>query len=136
MIDIDFMSQYVLGHQWQSLTPAQQEEFKTAYRQYLSATYMREINGYTGKETVNVFDAKPVKGQMSSYIVAAQIVNAPNDTDDFSTLVLKNGNCYKIGDIIDDGVSLLNTERQDFTSTLKHQGFGQLISLLKDKSAQ
>ena len=135
VIDIDFMSQYTLGHQWAILAPKDQEEFKQAYREYLSATYVHEIKNYTGKETVNVFDAKLLKGQLDAYLISASIVNSTSDTDDFSTLVRKNGACYKIGDVISEGVSILNTERQDFTSVLNHQGFPQLIGLLNDKAA-
>lgn len=130
--DIDFMAKFVLGRNYSQLTPEQQAQYSKVYADYLTASYVQRFREYNG-ETVVVNAVKPVNNDF----VVDTTINRPSKAPvDVSYRLRKEGGCFKISDIVAEGVSLINTQRQDFNSAFGQRGFDGLIQLLKDKTAQ
>lgn len=133
-INIDWIGRFVLGRNWRSLDETQQTEYLKAYKEYILHTYVPIFKQYRG-EYAEFISAKPLK-RPEEFLVATKIVS-PNDPDVAVTYrIQKTGACFKVYDIIAEGVSLINTQRQDFSSIFQRKGFDELLSILRSKSAK
>ncbi len=130
--DTEWMSKFVMGRNYSKLTPEQQKEYAGVYTDYLSASYVDRFRQYNGEEIV-VNSVKPVN---SDFNVDTTIQRAGKASVNVTYRIRKAGSCYKVADISAEGVSLINTQRQDFTSSFGSRGYDGLIQLLKDKTQQ
>jgi phospholipid transport system substrate-binding protein len=132
-VDIPWMGQFVLGHAWQQATEDQRNRYLQAYKQYLLARYTTNFADYTGAK-YTITDAKPEEG--GQFTVNMQI-NAPKQSQDTLAgyrLRPGEGGAFKITDIIIEGVSLITTQRSDFSSTVQSGGIDTLIKDLEAKA--
>ena len=132
-VDIDWISKFALGKHYRKLDAEQKKEYKKAYRDYMVATYIPKFRQYSG-EQVEIVNSKPLKAH-DSYLVATKLTSPKSEDIPVSYRVAKRGVCYQLQDIIAEGVSMLNTQRQDFGSVISRKGFDGLLELLRSKSS-
>lgn len=126
--DTSAIGRYVLGVSWRTATPAQQEAFTTAFREYIANKYGSQFNGYEGGE-ISIGNANDLGNRG---IVVESTVRRPGS----SPLVVqwqfsdRSGQPLLI-DIVAEGVSLLTTERSAIANMLDRRG-GDLDALIAD----
>ncbi len=130
--DVNFMGKFALGRTYSQLTPAQQKDYMAAYSEYLSASYVDKFKEYNG-QNITVTGVKPNGDDFS---VETSIEREGKQPIIVTYRLRKAGGCFKVGDIIAEGVSLITTERQDFASVANQKGTDGLIQTLKDKTEQ
>jgi len=132
-VDIPWMGQFVLGHAWQQATPEQREHYLKAYQAYLLAHYTTNFADYTGAK-YTITDVKP---EASGQFTVNMQIKTPQQTQDTAAgyrLRTDNNGQFKIVDIIIEGVSLITTERAEFTAVTQKGGMDALISDLENKT--
>lgn len=130
--DTQWMSKFVLGRNYAKLTPEQQTEYAGVYTDYLSASYVDRFRQYNGEE-ITVTGVKPVNDDFNVDTTIKRQGKAPVNV---TYRIRKASECFKVGDIVAEGVSLINTQRQDFASAFNGRGYDGLVQLLKDKTKQ
>lgn len=132
--DIEWIGKFVLGKHWQSLDSNQKVRYLQQYKQYLFASYVPLFRDYNGQK----FDIRGAKSLgTDQFLVSTEI--RPSEPDSSSTRVeyrlkFTNGT-FKMRDIIAEDVSMIATQRSEFTSIMNEGGFEALMNKLRDKSS-
>ena len=125
--DNNYISQFVLGRYWKKINKSTQEEFVKSFNDYLIMIYAPKFKGWSGKfKTIN----SQVENNM--YVVAMQLVtdsNSPTTLNLDWRMIIRNKK-FKILDVNIDGVSMLVTQRAEFTSVIKNSPDG-VMGLIK-----
>jgi len=133
-VNIQWIGRFVLAQNWRSLKPAQQTEYLQAYEDYLLRTYVPIFKEYKGQK-VEFVSATPLRNP-AEFMVATKIISAGEPEVQVSYRIKKDAACFKVYDIVAEGVSMLNTQRQDFGSIFARKGYAELINILKSKVTQ
>ena len=130
--DNNYISQFVLGRHWKKINKKTQEEFVKSFNEYLIMIYAPKFKGWSGK-----FKTIGSQVENNMYVVAMQLVtnsNSPTSLNLDWRMILKNKE-FKILDVNIDGVSMLVTQRAEFSSVIKNHPLGVkgLIKQMNDK---
>jgi phospholipid transport system substrate-binding protein len=131
VVNTSWMGKFVLGRNWNTITPAQQNKYIAVYGNYLAASYVPIFKKYNG-EKIEVKGSKPSERE-GEFLVSSVIVRT-NDKIPVNYRIKKIGSCYKVNDIIAEGISLLNTQRQDFSAVFAAKGYDGLMEALTKKA--
>jgi phospholipid transport system substrate-binding protein len=126
--DVEQISRFVLGPYWRQADEAQRKEFMKLFEDYIVKAYSIRFSEYTG-EQFKIAGSRP-EGDNSA-LVSSQILRpngAPPVRVDWR--VNKTAEGYKIGDVVVENVSMMLTQKQEFSSIIQRNG-GQLEALLK-----
>lgn len=133
-VDIPYVAKFVLGRYWRTATPEQQKAYLTAYEPFLIKNYVGRIAKYSG-QTYKLTDSKPTDGgAVVSMILHTPDGSSPDVIVNYRLNKVEGG--FKVIDIVVEGVSLLNTQRSEFSSVVSNRGLDYLISALEKKAAQ
>lgn len=126
--DVPYIGRWVLGRFWNQATPQQQDEYQKLFEKLIVGTYADRFVEYSG-ETFRIAGTRP-EGDTDT-MVATQIVRPSGPPINVEWRVRKrDGNQYKIIDVVVEGVSMGVTQRQEFASVVQQSG-GQIEGLLK-----
>ena len=131
-VDTEWVGKFVLGHYWRGIKPAQQQEYLGYYKQFLANSYTKNFEAYGENTSFNITGSKPLK-RKGQYLVKMDVVQ-PTQQVKVDYRLRQNGGSYKIIDIVVEGVSLLATQRSEFSAIMQRKGIDELIALLKKKS--
>jgi phospholipid transport system substrate-binding protein len=131
--DVPYIGRFVLGQNWRSATPQQQQEYTALFERLIVQVYADRFAQYSGKnldvnETLKITSHRP-EGDTDS-IVSSQIIrpDAPPVAVDWR--VRPRGDALKVIDVAVEGVSMSVTQRSEFSSVIQRGG-GQIESLLQ-----
>lgn len=133
IVDVQGMSRSVLGRQaWTAASSNERADFSKAFTQLVIRTYATPLAQYTD-ETIKFLPMHTAPtGQftrVNSLIVRSKGPNIPLSY----SLVSKNGQ-WKIYDLSVEGVSLLQSFRNQFGQALKNASMHELITQMNQKS--
>jgi phospholipid transport system substrate-binding protein len=134
VFDFEEVSRRALARDWNSLTPAQQQEFSQVFGDVLGNVYLDRIQGAYQDETVAyleevIHESKPLA------VVKTQVVRkAGNIPVDYS--LHKRADGWRVYDVKVEGVSLIKNYRTQFQEILSKESPAQLIDRLKEKLAE
>jgi phospholipid transport system substrate-binding protein len=130
-VDTEWMGRFVMGQHYRKLTEDQKARYLELYKKYLLQSYVPRFREYTG-EKIKINSVRDDKGQ--EFFVQTEILH-PNG--EASTLVdyrlRKQGEGYKIIDIIGEGISLITTQRSDFGGAITQGGVDAFLQKLQAK---
>ena len=132
VVDIDWMSKFVLAQHWNGLNNSQKVDYMKAYRKYIISSYVPLFREYNGQK----FALGNVTSVGKSQYVVNTLIKHDNAGGDINVAyrVKFQGGSFKVKDIIAEDVSMINTQRSDFSSIINSQGYNALINNLKEKS--
>lgn len=117
--DTDTISRFTLGPYWLPLTQAQQKEFQTLYQDMIVAIYADKFSDYNGEQFV--VGKAGARGE-KDFIVKSRIIRPEAKNIDVNWQIrLKNGS-YKIIDVTIEDVSMIITQKSDFSSIIQREG--------------
>ena len=128
------MTALAVGKDWRQATPEQQKVLTVEFRDLLVRTYSNALIAYKN-ETVDYRPFKMQPGE-TDVTVRTQIHQAGARqpiTLDYS--LEKNGNAWKVYDVVVAGVSLVTNYRSSFATEIRNGGIDGLIKTLKAKNA-
>ncbi|MBK7136510.1 MAG: ABC transporter substrate-binding protein [Rhodocyclales bacterium] len=128
------MTALAVGKDWRQATPEQQKVLTEEFRDLLVRTYSNALIAYKNESV----DYRPFKMQPgeTDVTVRTQIHQAGARqpiTLDYS--LEKNGNAWKVYDVVVAGVSLVTNYRSSFATEIRNGGIDGLIKTLKAKNA-
>ena len=127
--DFDFIGRFVLGQYWNRITPAQRDEYRQVFPDFVVQTYARQL----ANETVTGFEIKSTRETSDHDVIVETLIGRPKGSSlKYSWRVRGD----KIVDVLVEEVSLLVSKRADFTSVVQRDGIDGLIASLKQKLQQ
>jgi phospholipid transport system substrate-binding protein len=125
--DFEEISRRALGVNWKGRTPDEKRDFIEVFKSLLEHSYASKVESYKGE--------KIVYGKESLDLpyaeVRTKIVTSKGEQFDINYRLLKNGDEWRIYDIIIEGVSLVNNYRSQFTDMLSKYSFGEMMERLR-----
>lgn len=134
--DAEEVMRFVLGRHWKNATDEQKREFRQAFEDLTVKTYASRFGQYSG-EHFTVKD--PRQGATKDEYFVPSTIERPNGPPlRVDWKVRRNGNGWRIADIVVEGVSMALTYRQEYTAFIqKHDGRLQaLIDTMKAKARE
>ena len=126
--DVDTMAKFAAGTYWRRADPAQQQEYLKLFGDYVATLYANKFGDYSGQEF-------KVTGQRASgdndVAVESTIVQTSKPPVKVDFRVRKAAAGFKIVDVYVEGISLLITKRDEFTTVLAREGMGGLLTRLR-----
>ena len=134
-LHLDWMAKYTLGRNRRIISDDKIAEFTKIYSKFVVKVYADLSNNYNGEKAV-LKNIKKVDDDM--FIVNMEIVRPSGQQPvkiDYLVHKLENqpSNPYRIGDIITEGISILNSQQSEFNSVISSRGIDVLIAELKKK---
>ena len=131
--DFDRISKLVLGKAWAGATPEEKDSFKKEFRTMLVNTYGAALLKFKDQ----TLKYKPTRYEPTDeeVLVKTEILQpgAPPLAIDY--MLEKEGNSWKVFDIIIEGVSLVTNYRGQFGTEIRQNGMASLITKLSEKNA-
>lgn len=132
-VNLDLMSEQVVGRYWAQATPAQREEFKKEFTLFVTRTYSTALSSYTS-QTVRFF---PIRGGVTGNRVQVNsaIIQENGQNISVSYRLIASGGQWKVYDFSVEGVSLVDNYRSQFADILRTQGLSGLNKNLQSRNA-
>jgi len=132
LCDLRRIALYTLGPTRRTTTPAQQDQFTDAFRDFAFAVYETEFQKYSG-QTLKVTGS--VQRSNGDYVVTTVLIdpNAPKNQEPIEVdfRVFGTDGKFQVADITVAGLDLAITEQDQFTSYLAQHG-NDVNSLMTD----
>ena len=136
LFDADFdgqgIARFVMGPHGRSMTPEQQQEFATLFRDYVAQTYSEKLATYGGSP----FRVTGTRQNGDETIVTSEIIRSNGGRIAVDWYLIGRGP-YKITDVYVGGVSMKVTQRDEFAAVIQRNGgrVEALIAQLRQKLA-
>src|SRR5574342_109575 len=127
VFDFEEMSKRALGPNWRERTPQEREAFVGLFTELLENAYLGKIDSYRG-ETINY-----VKETIDPpyAVVATVIVTSRGQEIPVDYRMLRDGERWRIYDVVIEGVSLVNNYRSQFNAILRKSTFPEMMDTLR-----
>lgn len=130
-VDVTGMSRSVLGQEvWNKISAQERQDFTAAFTKLVIRTYAVPLAEYSG-ETVKFM---PIRGQINSHFTSVKsIIYRPNGQKiylNYSLVAKKDG--WMVYDLNVDGVSLLQSFKNQFRSSLQMVSIRELIGRMNN----
>jgi phospholipid transport system substrate-binding protein len=133
-VDIPWVARFVMGIYWRQASDAQKSRYVREYQKFLIKHYTARFADYSsGRFTI--VDSRDNGGD--EYTVTMHIMSSENGDRPILVdyRVRKDKGGFKIFDVSVEGVSMITTQRSEFTSVLGSKGIDYLIDKLGTMSA-
>ena len=132
--DLPQMARLMVGPQWASIPPEQQQQIVAAFSEFSIATYASRFDDYSGEK----FEVDPnTAPSTSGVIVRSKLVRSDGEPVQLDYLMRESPAGWQIVDVFLSGtVSELATRRSEFSSIMRRGGAEALVDALQKKTAQ
>ena len=127
--DYEEMAKRTLAAEWKNITVDKQQEFVALFQQFLSRSYVGNIDGYSGEQVEYLKER--LKGDFAE--VQTKVVS-PKVQIPLDYRLLKKNEQWGVYDVIIDGVSLTKNYRGQFSRIIKSSSFDGLLDKLRSKT--
>ena len=114
--DMPAICQFVLRAQWRTITPDQRQRFQSAFVDQLTKLYAQRFQDFSGA----TFTVERSRQRGNRFVVSSTIRKSPGAPVSKVDWTLNKP--LKITDVQIEGVSMLITKRQEYSSFLAAQG--------------
>lgn len=131
--DIRYMTRIAIGPGWSTLSQEQQDRLSDAFGKFITATYARRFDGYSG-ERFETLGEKPM-GQTT--MVQTRLIKSDGGQIALNYVIRQNEGHWQVVDVYLTGaISELAQRRSEFSAVFQRTGFDGLLSTLEQKAAQ
>ena len=132
--DINGIGKWALGRYWRKTSKSERLEYLVLFENLIINTYANRFSQYT-KEKLTVKSSSR-RGKFA--LVKSQINGGKEKPIRIEWRVISPDGNYKVFDIIVEGVSLLRTQRSEFSSVIRRNGgkISGLLAALRKKTAK
>ena len=131
-LDLPFIGRFVLGRYWRPLDQATQGRYINAFESYVVNIYAKRLDGYSG-ETIKVGGSRTVSDK--DVIVASHLQRDGGPPVSLEWRVRQEGSNSRIIDVVVEGVSMVISQREEFSAYLQNNSIEMLIARLEQDSA-
>jgi phospholipid transport system substrate-binding protein len=130
--NLPLIAKFSAGRAWREMTEDQQSRFVTAFSHYVSVTYARRFDDYSGEPEVTV--GKTIDAGKKGIIVETPIKAPDGKFVAVEWRVSDRGGRVEIIDLVFEGISLATTQREEIAAMLQKRG-GDIERLISDLAA-
>lgn len=123
----DSMAEQTLGDSWQKLSPEEQEEFTSVFRDLFQDSYTRLVLDFLGRENVVYGDEALGEKQAS---VKTTIVR-PNESIPVDYSLVSTDRGWLVEDVKIDGVSIVENYRKSFHRVIAADSYAGLLRRMR-----
>ncbi len=133
-VDTYWMARFVVGSNWHKFSKDEQDLYPNTYKEFLAHSYVNKFKKYTNQK-IKILKSTKRNSTKEEYVVQTEIVSQDSNNPAYRVdyFIRRKDNRFKIFDIVAEGISLINTERSDFSSILSRQSPKDLIEILQQK---
>ncbi len=126
--DTEFSSKLVLGQYWPKTSPEQRKAFIDAFYHSLLSNYGTALAGFTA-DRLKIFPTTAA-ADATRATVRTEIKRDDGSRISVNYYMKKNPDGWKAWDVVIDGISYVNSYREDFRPQLESQGIDSVIQRL------
>lgn len=132
-VDLNVMSQQILGAYWKNASPAQKAAFTHEFTYFITRTYSTALSSYSNEKV----RFTPIRGgvQGNRVQVDSFIDQKNGQSISVNYRLLLSGGQWRVYDFSVEGVSLVSNYRSQFAEILRTKGLDGLITQLKSHNA-
>ncbi len=127
--DTEYSARLVLGAHWRSATPDQRKRFVDAFYHSLLNNYGNALSDFTS-DKLKIFPAK-VDPKSDRATVRTEVKRDSGDRIGVNYSMHKTADGWKAWDVVIDGISYVNSYREDFGAQIDQQGLDAVIARLE-----
>ena len=127
--DTEFSARLVLGQHWRTATPEQRKHFIDAFYHSLLNNYGNALADFTS-DRLKIFPTK-VDPDASRATVRTEVKRSNGDRVAVNYYLHKTPEGWKAWDVVIDGISYVNSYREDFGAQIDAQGIDSVIKRLE-----
>jgi len=127
--DTEFSARLVLGVHWRSATPEQRQRFIDAFYHSLLNNYGNALVDFTA-DRLKIFPTT-VDGAATRATVRTEVKRSNGDRVAVNYYLHKTAQGWKAWDVVIDGISYVNSYREDFGAQIEQQGIDAVIKRLE-----
>ena len=131
VFDWNEMAKRALGRHWAARTPAEQQEFVSLFRDLLERAYVSKIERYAGEPITYVGEV--ADGDLTT--VRTKITTRQNQEVAIDYRMFKDGDRWRVYDVLIESISLVNNYRTQFDGIIKTSSYDELVKRLKARSS-
>ena len=126
---LDRIGRFVVGSHWRKMSAEQQNDYQELFKLWVLKTYSVRLGGYSGQtfSIVKVVEA----GTTDRYV--RTLIDQPKGGEsvraDWRVRPIDGG--FKIVDVVVEGVSMIVTQKQEFSAVVRRHGVDGLIESLR-----
>ncbi|SBT09231.1 Toluene tolerance family protein [Candidatus Accumulibacter aalborgensis] len=132
--DFQRMTALAMGRDWNKATPEQRKRLSEEFKTLLVRTYSNALTSYKN-QTVSYKPSKLQAGD-NDVIVRTEIVQPGSKAVPLDYALAKEGDKWKVYDVIVAGVSLVTNYRDTFRQEVRNNGIDGLIQMLGNRNKQ
>jgi phospholipid transport system substrate-binding protein len=129
IFDYDEMSKRALGAHWRRRTPAEQEEFVVAFRDFLERIYSDKIDLYGGEKVL--FGRETIDTDFAQ--VETTIISLKGEEIAVVYKLRRENGKWKVYDAVVENISLVNNYRSQFDRVISSASYEELLKRLREK---
>lgn len=129
-LDTKWMAKFTLGRMIKTLEEKQINDFVDTYSKYIIHSYASAVSLYKG-EVVKIQEVIKIDEEFS--IVKTTIHKNEGSIINVDYLVITSKSGYKVCDVITEGISLINSQKAEYTNMIASQGIEHLLKELQSK---
>lgn len=131
------IARYVLGSGWSSASNADRAEYLTLFEDVIVTTWADRFSDYSGQKFTieNTVDASSAGAAEHVAIIRSIFFTDPQTPIQIDWRVASRGDIFKITDVVVEGVSMANTQRDEFSSVIASNSgeISALLDILRNK---
>jgi phospholipid transport system substrate-binding protein len=127
--DTEFSARLVLGQHWRDATPDQRQRFINAFYRSLLNNYGAALSAFTS-DRLKIFPTK-VDPDTTRATVRTEVKRDNGDRVAVNYYLHKTPQGWKAWDVVIDGISYVNSYREDFGPQIEQQGIDSVIKRLE-----
>lgn len=130
-LDGPLAAELVLGRHWTTATPAQRERFTDTFIRSMVRNYASQLLDFS-LSRLQVF---PYRGDLTAHDAQVEtvVLSRANDRTSVKYSLRNTKQGWKVYDMTFDGVSYVESFRNDFREEIEQKGLDQLISRLESE---
>jgi len=127
--DTEFSARLVLGQHWRDATPDQRQRFINAFYRSLLNNYGAALSDFTS-DRLKIFPTK-VDPDTTRATVRTEVKRDNGDRVAVNYYLHKTPQGWKAWDVVIDGISYVNSYREDFGPQIEQHGIDSVIQRLE-----
>jgi phospholipid transport system substrate-binding protein len=126
------MAKRSLGAVWGKLNAGQRDDFVRLFAELLEASYSDKIEKYAQRVRID-YTSEILTGD---YAEVRTMVIRPNDRIPLNYRLLREGDGWKVYDVVIEGVSLVSNYRSQFRRIIHQSSYAELVRRLQNKVSE
>ena len=126
--DSEFSAQLVLGQYWRTATPEQRKRFIDAFYKSLLNNYGSALSDFTA-DRLKIYPTT-VDANTPRATVRTEVKRSSGDRVAVNYYMRRTAEGWKAWDVVIDGISYVNSYREDFKPQIESQGLDAVIKRL------